>query len=250
MLTPERHGIILKLLKQQGIVKIHEMMEATKASESTIRRDLIQLEQEHRLRRVHGGASSLQGKRIEPSYASKSDKNFSEKQRIAQYAAECVAPRDSLYLDAGTTTLQMIPYLNQEDLTVVTNGVTLIEPLIEKGITAYLLGGMVKSRTKALIGSAALQSLKGYRFDKCFIGVNGIHPEYGYTTPDPEEARLKETALALSQESFVVADHSKLGEVSFAKITDLAEATLITDSFIDENRAAYEALTELRVVTA
>ena len=249
MLTPERHQIILNLLKTNGVVKLQEMIEATKASESTIRRDLIQLEQEHRLKRVHGGASLLQGKRIEPSYDIKSDINFKEKQLIAELAASLIIDGDSVYLDAGTTTLQMIPYLNQKDLTIVTNGVNLIEPLIAKGITAYLLGGLVKSSTKALIGSAALASLKGYRFDKCFIGVNGIHHEFGYTTPDPEEARIKQTALYLAQETYVVADHSKHGDVSFSKIADLSAAILITDK-IEENRAAYEAQTELKVVTA
>jgi len=249
MLTPERHHIILSLLKAHGVIKLLDLLEATKASESTIRRDLIQLEQEHRLKRVHGGASLLQGKRLEPSYEFKADVNFKEKQRVAQLAAHLIADGDSIYLDAGTTTLQMIPYLCQKDLTVVTNAINLIEPLINKGLTAYLLGGLVKAKTKALIGGATLTGLQAYRFDKSFIGVNGIHQDFGYTTPDPEEAQVKQTALHLSQEAFAVADHSKLGEVSFSKIADLKAATLLIDK-LDENKAAYEAKTEVRVVTA
>ncbi|GGE50759.1 DeoR family transcriptional regulator [Pullulanibacillus camelliae] len=248
MLTPERHQFILSLLKAHGVVKLQDLVEATQASESTIRRDLIQLEEAHRLKRVHGGASLLHGNRIEPSYESKAAIHFTEKQRVAQLAASLIADGDSVYLDAGTTTLQMIPYLHQNDLTIVTNGVTLIEPLINQGLTVYLLGGLVKAKTKAVIGSAALAGLQAYRFDKSFIGVNGIHHEFGYTTPDPEEARIKQTAHYLSQETFVVADHSKLGEVSFSKIVDLNAATLIIDQ-LDENQEVYAAETEVRVVT-
>ncbi|MCH1625926.1 DeoR/GlpR family DNA-binding transcription regulator [Ferdinandcohnia quinoae] len=246
MLTPERHQIIVDLLKQKGVVKLQELVERTDSSESTIRRDLMQLEEANKLKRVHGGAELIQGKRSEPSYQEKSAKNLQQKEMIAKYAASLVNDGDSIFLDAGSTTMQMIPYLNQKDITVVTNGVNLIEELLEKEITTYLIGGMVKKRTKALIGSGAITGLKGYRFDKCFIGVNGIDLHYGYTTPDPEEALLKQTAMSLSREKYIVADHSKFGEVSFAKIAELQEAVIITDKVINK----YSEYTKIKVVTS
>ncbi|MGM0844872.1 MAG: DeoR/GlpR family DNA-binding transcription regulator [Bacillota bacterium] len=248
MLTPERQNIILSLLKEKGVVKLQEIIEGTNASESTIRRDLIQMEEDKKLKRVHGGASLLQGKRSEPSMSEKTSKNLQDKINIAKAAASYIQDGDSIFLDAGTTTQQMISFLEQKKLTVVTNGTNLIEPLLQKGISTYLLGGMVKGSTRAIIGRAALQTLKTYRFDKCFIGTNGVDLDYGYTTPDPEEALIKQMAIELSQEGFVLADHSKIGEVSFSKIADLEEAVLITDQS-SENIQNYQQHTSIKVVT-
>jgi DeoR family fructose operon transcriptional repressor len=250
MLTPERHQLILSLLKEKEVVKLQELVDGTNSSESTIRRDLIQLESERKLKRVHGGAALLQGKRTEPSIAEKSTKNLHEKQMVAREAATLISEGDCVYIDAGTTTMQMIPHINSKDVTVVTNGLTLIESLLEKGIRTYVVGGAVKGTTRALIGRLALIGLETYRFDKCFIGVNGIHIDYGYTTPDPEEAFIKQAAINLSQEKFIVADHSKLGEVSFSKISDLNSADLIVNDPMDDRMKEYKQYTTVKVVTA
>ncbi|MFS0821205.1 DeoR/GlpR family DNA-binding transcription regulator [Bacillus sp. 1P02SD] len=250
MLTPERHRLILSLLKEHGVVKLQELIERTNSSESTIRRDLVQLEQENQLKRVHGGAALLQGNRTEPSYKEKTAKNIKEKMAIAKFASQLIQEGDSIFLDAGTTTQELIPFLDHEGLTVVTNGVHLIEPLLEKGIATYLIGGIIKPQTKAMIGSRALSSLNLYRFDKCFLGVNGIDLKYGFTTPDPEEALIKQTAMGLAKKSFILADHSKFNEVSFSKISSLKDAVLITDDGLTKKElTSYQEHINIKVVT-
>ena len=248
MLTPERQQIILSLLEEKGVVKLQELIEETDASESTIRRDLIQLEDEKKLKRVHGGASLLQGKRNEPSMTEKTFKNLQDKIQIAKTAASFIKDGDSIFMDAGTTTQQMISFLNQQKLTLVTNGITLIHPFPAKGIPTYSPGGMINPSTRAMIGRSALETLKTYRFDKCFIGTNGVDLDYGYTTPDPEEAVIKQAAMNLSQERFVLADHSKIGEVSFSKIAEMEEAVLITNK-TSENIQQFQQHTSIKVVT-
>jgi DeoR family fructose operon transcriptional repressor len=249
MLTPERHRLILDLLKEQEIVKIQDLTEMTDSSESTIRRDLIQLEQSKFLKRVHGGAARLQGKLSEPSIGEKSSKNLQGKTKIAEAAAALVEDGDCIYLDAGTTVYQMIPYLNQKDIVVVTNGLHHLDALLENDMKTYLVGGEIKSRTRAMIGRGALISLESYRFDKCFMGVNGIHTTYGYTTPDPEEALIKQTAIRLSREAYVLADESKFNEIAFAKIVDLKEATIVTSETDVDLLTSFEAKTSIKVVT-
>ncbi|MFC7439849.1 DeoR/GlpR family DNA-binding transcription regulator [Laceyella putida] len=244
-LTLQRHQVILNLLKQQGVVKLQELVQATDSSESTIRRDLIELEQRHLLKRIHGGATQLQTKGTEPSIAEKSTKNLQAKQRIAALAASLVEPGDCLYLDAGSTTLEMVPHLRGKNITVVTNGFAQLEALVEHQIRAYLLGGMMKPSTRAMIGCMALESLRNYRFDKCFLGTNGIDLELGYTTPDPDEATIKKTALRLSSQPYVVADRHKFFEVSFAKIADIEEMHIITDQLPDEQRETYQKKTHV-----
>ncbi|MCQ6274216.1 DeoR/GlpR transcriptional regulator [Bacillus sp. V3B] len=112
-----------------------------------------------------------------------------------------------------------------------------------------ILGGFAKYKTNAVIGRSALESLQNYRFDKCFMGVNGIHPQFGFTTPDQAEAMIKEKAITLSREAFVVSDNTKFSEVSFAKIMGLDKATIITNELDDEMRKKYSSKTTIKVVT-
>ncbi|WP_445490995.1 DeoR/GlpR family DNA-binding transcription regulator [Niallia sp. 03133] len=248
MLTPERHRLILQLIKEKDTIKIQELVDRTSTSESTIRRDLTFLEQEGFLKRIHGGASRLQGKRTEPSMSEKSSKNLQEKKQIASYASSFIKDGDSIYLDAGSTVTEMIPFLEKKDIVVVTNGLMHMQPLLEKGICTYILGGLVKEKTNAIVGRGALVSLYNYRFDKCFMGVNGIHPESGYTTPDQEEAMVKKLAMELSSEAFVIADNSKFSEVYFSKIADLSDAVIITNHIEEEASEKYLRKTSIKVV--
>lgn len=249
MLTSERHQIILQLLKEKNIVNIQDIMELTNTSESTIRRDLSQLEGQKYLKRLHGGASRLQGKLQEPSMIEKSSKNLQEKRMIAQYAASIVESGDCIFLDAGTTVIEMIDFLKIKDIVVVTNGLQHLPLLMNKGIRTYLIGGFAKPTTNAIIGRGALVSLDLYRFDKCFMGVNGIHPQFGFTTPDQEEALVKQKAISLSREAYVLADETKFSEISFAKIADIHEAKIITNKIDEEQKNQYANKTMIKVVT-
>ncbi|WP_332238545.1 DeoR/GlpR family DNA-binding transcription regulator [Sporolactobacillus sp. KGMB 08714] len=229
MLAEERQQIILKKLENARVVKLQDLVRFLNSSESTVRRDLQELESRHLLRRIHGGASLLQPRSEEPDMETKTSKYIQQKKIIAQLAGHLVKDNECIYLDAGTTTLEMIPYINAKNVTVVTNSPAHGEALVGRRIVSYLIGGMVKGTTKALVGSIAAQTLNLFRFDKAFIGVNGIDAEMGYTTPDPEEAALKRRARELAAQSFVVADGSKFSEISFCKMFDIEQASIITD---------------------
>jgi len=236
------------MLEKKQTVKIQELVDETAASESTIRRDLTELESQQKLERVFGGAI-LTGRNLkEQSITDKSTLNLTEKIQVAQAAAELIKDGDSVFLDAGTTTFQMIPFLQNKDLVIVTNGLTLVDTLNEYGITTYLIGGLFKSKTSAFVGSQTIQAMKNYRFDICFLGINGLHIEYGYTTPDPEEAAVKLLASSLSRKTYVLADHSKINQVSFAKIMDLEDAMLIIDSIPTETLDDFRKKTSVKVV--
>ncbi len=249
LLTEERHEVIIDILKKKGTVKINDLVELTNTSESTIRRDLTFLESIHALKRVHGGATLVKGRFREPSYTEKQVQNTTEKEIIAKYAASLIEEGDCIYLDAGTSTFEMIQFIEKKDVVVVTNGLKHIDALMEKDIPSYILGGKVKAKTKAVIGTDALKNLEKFRFDKCFIGTNGVHVTYGFTTPDSEEAILKEGAMNLSRETFVLADESKFGEVAFVKVSDLKKATIITNAKV-EDYERYEEKTKIKVVKA
>lgn len=230
MLTEERHTFILNELKQANIVKTQDLMNALNSSESTIRRDLQHLEEAGELTRIHGGAKRIYQLDSEQSIQEKSVKNNQEKIAIAKLAASFIEDNDVIYLDAGTTTLAMIEFINKWNITVVTNGIVHASLLTDKEINTILLGGKVKPSTKAIVGAPSQNELQKYQFNKSFLGMNGIDATFGCTTPDPEEAALKTIAHQHSATAYVVADHTKWDKVHFVNVCGIEEVILITDS--------------------
>ncbi|QKY70102.1 DeoR/GlpR family DNA-binding transcription regulator [Lentibacillus sp. CBA3610] len=233
MLTEERHNLILKLLKQDGIVKSQHLMDVVGCSESTVRRDLDQLEDAGELTRIHGGAKRSYQLDEELTASEKSFKNVQSKEAIGKLAADLVENNDVIFIDAGTTTLAMIAYLQDKQITVVTNGIQHASRLADQGIETFLTGGKIKLSTKAIIGSQSLNELRNYRFDKAFLGMNGIDLSFGCTTPDPEEAALKQMAHQRAASAYLLADQSKWNKVTFANVCELEDVTIVTDRLSD-----------------
>ena len=251
MLTPERHQLILSMLKEKGVARIQELVEQTGASESTVRRDLIELEEKRLVKRVHGGAAWPQNKIEEPSIQEKSVKYAQQKIAIARYAASLIEEHDSIFIDAGTTTSQMLPFIPHDQIVVVTNGVDIALELSKRKIKTILLGGELKAATLSLVGPDALKTISQYRFDKCFLGMNGVDGEHGLTTPDPDEAYVKQLALQYSDARYVLCDSTKFSRVTFAKVGELDQVTVITDDGLDaEQNSYYAKRTQLKVVKA
>ena len=229
MLTENRHQMILDRLENQRTVSLQQLLNELNVSESTIRRDLSQLEEAGKLVRVHGGARRVYTLDSEPSFLEKASHHATEKEQIAAYAASLVNNRDIIYLDAGTTTLGMIPHLQNKQVVVITNGLQHAEKLSDLGLETILLGGKVKSRTRAMIGVEAIRQLGQYRFQKVFMGMNGVDVEYGFTTPDTEEAEVKRLAMAQGNQVYVLVDYDKIGKVSFCRVANIDDAIIVTN---------------------
>lgn len=246
MLTEERQQLILTLINEKEVVKIQELTDTTGASESTVRRDLKELEEAGLLRRVHGGAAHVTRKRVEPTMIEKSNRFSAEKQSAAKLAASFIEDNDCVFIDAGTTTMAIINHIQSKNIIVVTNGFDHLKLLAEKGIQAYSTGGKLKQSTEALIGTGAVHGLQQYWFDKAFLGVNGIHLTAGFTTPDPEEAALKREALRRATRPYIVTDASKFHESTFAHIADLQEATVITSKLQPNVKQLFQSKVEIK----
>ncbi|MGL4799191.1 MAG: DeoR/GlpR family DNA-binding transcription regulator [Cellulosilyticaceae bacterium] len=236
MLTEERQQLIVKMLNQRGTVTVSELVELLDASESTIRRDLTTLDEKGSLKKIHGGAMLLEKNtsHIEYRMERKQEMNKSQKEVIAKRAAELIEEGDVVYLDAGTTTELMITYIQAKDLIVVTNGIGHIKKLLERGIHTIVLGGAIKATTEAVVGAKAMEDLDKYQFTKGFFGTNGISSTKGYTTPDIEEAMVKQKAVEKSSMVYVLGDHTKIGQASFVSFAKLERATLITDGAVSQ----------------
>lgn len=249
MLTEERHRYILNEINKHNMVGIKDLEKELNCSLSTVRRDLSELEELGLLVRVHGGAKRVYTLEDEMKMEDKSTENIHEKIRIAKLAASLIDEKDTIYLDAGTSTYEMIPYLKEiKSLLVVTNGVKHADFLIDNEIETILIGGKIKRKTKAIIGSVSLSQLEEYRFNKTFLGINGIDIEFGYTTPDPEEASLKKKAGSLSNKTYILADHTKFDKVNFSKVADLEDYILLTNKVEkkqDTRKSVYNKSTKI-----
>ena len=228
MLKSKRKQLILEKVTKDKFVSLEYLVQALNTSESTVRRDLDELESERKLRRVHGGAESLHFLQEEESNQEKSIKNIQEKTKIAQKAASLIQEYDVIFIDAGTTNELLVNELHDPSVTVVTNSIHHATKLVERNIPTVIIGGVVKRSTDASIGGVALNQIGQLNLDKAFIGMNGIDDGF-FTTPDMEEGAVKRAILENAKRTYVLADASKLGQTSFAKVAPISRARLITN---------------------
>ena len=158
-----------------------------------------------------------------------------EKIRIARYAASLVEPDDFVYLDAGTTTEYMIPFLTEKSAVFVTNAVSHALQLTENGFRVILIGGELKAATEAIVGNEAYVNLQKYNFTKGFFGTNGVNRTSGFTTPDINEAMIKGCAMKHAQKPYVLCDSSKFLVSSPVSFGEFGDAMIITDRCPDES---------------
>lgn len=218
----------MEKLSHNNFVRLDDLVSLLDTSESTVRRDLDELESERKLHRVHGGAELPHSLQEEFTNQQKSIKNIQEKMQVARKAASLISNDDVIFVDAGTTNELLLGYLNQDNLTVVTNSIHHAAKLVDKNIQTIIIGGHVKKSTDASIGAVAYEQIKQLNFDKAFLGINGIDEEF-LTTPDMEEAVIKKTVIENARKSYIVTDSSKIGRVSFAKVDKIENATIITN---------------------
>lgn len=244
MLTLERHQTILDLLGNRDAVTVTELAELLNTSESTIRRDLTALDKAGKLNKVFGGATSIKPVEgvAEQTLTTREILMSDEKNIIAKYAATLINDDDFIYIDSGTTTSRLTDYIENTKATFVTNGIIHAQKLLSKGLNAYIIGGKIKSVTAAVIGAEGIKNLENLNFTKAFMGSNGIDIKAGFTTPDIEEAMIKEKAIDKSYVSFILADHSKFRKVYPVTFAPLKNCCIITDKLI------YNGFTEKTII--
>lgn len=236
MLAEQRRRNILEELELSGSISVAELSEKFRVSDMTIRRDLDALSARSLLRKVHGGAVRISKAASEPHFVQKWRLYQAEKQAIAREAVGLVEPGDTVAFSAGTTTWTVAAALGRESdgLTFITNSVNVASKLQEGGHGQIILsGGIFRTPSDALVGAYADKVIGTLNADILFLGVHGLHPEAGLTTPNVAEAETNGRLVGAAQRVVVVADHSKLGVVALAQMAPLSEVdVLITDDGI------------------
>jgi DeoR/GlpR family transcriptional regulator of sugar metabolism len=235
MLAQQRQAAILDLVRRQGGVRVSHLVRQFGVSDMTIRRDLEALAERGLVDKVHGGATVAgPGSTEEPGFDAKSVRQRLEKAAIAARAAELVEPGTAVALSAGTTTAALAALLlDVAGLTVVTNSVPVADALYHSGRpdqTVVLTGG-IRTPSDALAGPVAEAAIASLNVDVLFLGVHGMSPRTGFTTPNLMEAGTNRLLVAASRRLVVLADHTKWETVGIATIAPLEDAdVLITDA--------------------
>lgn len=247
MLTEQRYDVILKLVEENKSVSVTQLKEILNTSESTIRRDITALHNLGKLTKVFGGAIALEGiyNAAEPTVAQKVDVNKEEKMVLAKYAADLIKPEDFVYIDAGTTTGYMVDFICEKNARFVTNAVEHARKLAVKGMQVILIGGELRGSTEAVVGSQAVSAIQQYHFTKGFFGTNGISKKAGFTTPDAGEAMVKKAAMEQCKIKYILADHSKFGEISSVTFAPFLSGEIITD-YLEESYSEFKNITVVK----
>ena len=230
-LAAERHQRIREFVRGQRVARVDELSESLKVSPATIRRDLKELEQHGILHRVYGGAVAIEGSLEEPLFDDKTSIAASEKEAIAEMAIQFVRPKDTIYLDGGSTVLALARRLQPfTQLTVVTNSLRVAHAFSGAGPRMILAGGEFRRLSQTLVGPLSRHVLAATNFDVAFIGTVGISFAMGLTTTDPAEAFTKELAIARARRVVLLSDSAKFGKASLVRFATAADLdVLITD---------------------
>jgi DeoR family fructose operon transcriptional repressor len=236
----QRQEAILRTLRTRGEVSAAALAQELEVTAETIRKDLIVLERQGLLRRVHGGALPVDRLSFEPEVSARLD-YAQEKQRIARAALDHLPAAGSVLLDAGSTISQLVElFPGDRPLTVFTNTLPSALALVTRpNLTVYSLGGRLRGRTLATVDGWAAQALAETNVDVAFLGTNAISVERGLTTPDPAEAAVKRLMPGCARQRILLADSSKVGQVSLCQHARLSDIDiLITDTGISAADAA------------
>ncbi|MFN2198962.1 MAG: DeoR/GlpR family DNA-binding transcription regulator [Anaerolineales bacterium] len=236
-LPEKRKQLILDYLATNEFGDVSTFVELLNVSPATIRRDLTELADRGLIIRTHGGASrSVQGLGHEPSYHSRAKENVHSKQLIAQTATQFIHEGEVIAIDVGSSTLELAKHLRDyRKITVFTANILVADVLANSEVNVILVGGTLRKREMSVAGPIAVQIINQFYFDKFFLGTAGVSIEDGFTDFSVDDVDVKKAFVSHAKEIIALADHTKLGKVSFAKICPLSKVShLITDSVPDE----------------
>lgn len=211
-MTEDRQSKLLLLLLSQGQMSVQGIAAALSASPATVRRDLSDLEKTGQIERLHGSARIATASQTELAFSAREHNQIAAKRAIASTAALLIQPNDAVFLDAGTTVLQLARHIksNGMPVNVFTNGLVIAQELAHAAhVNVTLVGGRVRAENLSMVGPAAIAMLDGLWFDRLFLGASAIDAEGHVTSIDAEEAATNAHMVRRSASLVVLADRTK-----------------------------------------
>ncbi|GGX89767.1 DeoR/GlpR family DNA-binding transcription regulator [Streptomyces minutiscleroticus] len=233
LIPDQRREQLLKHLRRDGVLSVHQITQLFGVSHMTVRRDIAELERQGLVFSVPGGARIASHVDTEPSFQDKSLVEQPQKQAMAARAAELVQEGMTVYLDAGTTLLAMVPALARlKSLTVVTNDFTTVDRLTAaEHLDLVHIGGRVDVSNRSSVGRLAAATLRQLALDIAFISTSSWDLLRGVTTPSEPKVEVKQAAMESAGSSVLVAGSSKFGTFGRYRVAPLdAFDTIVSDT--------------------
>ncbi len=234
----ERQKKMVEYIESNTSAQIRDLSEFFGVSEATVRRDLDDLDLQGAIRRTHGGAIKLdRSTSFEQMYNEKLAFHTEEKRRIAEAAARLVHDGDTVFVDSGTTSLQVATALShKENLTLITNDLHIAYSTPTRPTASMICtGGVRRQGRQELIGSIAEEFIRNSHVNIAFLGADAVDLNLGVTIANFEEVGVKRALVNSSLKTVLVADHTKFGGAALVKICDIADcAAVVTDSGLPE----------------
>ena len=249
----ERRCQTCELLKEGKPLAVPILSQMFGISPMTVRRDLMQLEKEGRLRRTRGGAEPTRTEEYEPVFHIRQRENEREKKAIGLTAADLIKDDEVVIIDIGTTLLALIRALRRDiRLTVLTNWLpNALELAKYPNIRTVLLGGILRADELSLIGGLTIETLAGFNADKAFLGVGGVSLEKGLTDYNMDEVEIKRMMIKTAREVVLLADHIKFERVAPVRVAPLSMInTVVTDDGMADRQAEILRNSGINLITA
>ncbi|ADQ14122.1 DeoR/GlpR family DNA-binding transcription regulator [Halanaerobium hydrogeniformans] len=238
MLKEQRMLKIINKLNVSKSTTIKKLADSFGVSDSTIRRDLNDLEEKGYVKRTHGGAILKENFDDEYNFIKKTTENRAEKSSIARYAASLIEDGEIIAINSSTLTYLMAKELEAANLKIVSNSIDVINELSgSKKYDISVLGGDYVHLARTIEGPITEKQIRAMHFDKAFLGVNGIDSSLGLSTASSIEALSKKAMIDCSEQSFILSESPKFDKASFYKIADFDEIdAIITDQNLSEDK--------------
>lgn len=251
MIPAERQNFIAETLAGRGIVSIADLVAALGVSHMTVRRDIQELERRGRARAIAGGVQLVERLASDAPHQAKAGTNHAQKLAIGRKAAGLVGPNEFVYLDAGTTALELARALaGRGDLTIVTNDFVIADFLAaNSACRLHHTGGEIDRDNRSAVGEAAAAAIRRFNFDAAFISTTSFAAR-GLSSPDARKSGVKQAAAECAGRRVLVTDSSKYGRIASFHSLDLASlSTIVTDAGLPEGarRALDESGVEILI---
>ncbi|TWD97491.1 DeoR family transcriptional regulator [Neobacillus bataviensis] len=250
MIKEKRIKKIQEYVLEHQSASLDELVKVFDVSKNTIRRDVQELVDRGELKKVYGGVSSIH-KKLE-SFQERSVRNQEQKGLIAKKAASFIEDGDFIFIDSGTTTIEMFEYLKEKHLTIFTNNIDLIVSAIpHEKINVISIGGMLERKTSSFVNPQNMDLLKDYNIKKAFMASTGISLSNGVTNASPLESELKKTIVSRSSEVYLLVDHDKFdkyGLMTYCSLDDIDY--LVTDKVPNDTYQEYAKNHNIQLVLA
>lgn len=233
LLREERKREISRFINENKKATVTELSRLFRVSESTIRRDLGELDEQGVIQRAHGGAVIVEHAAPEPPIIQRMVESAEEKRRVGRPAAELVRDGETVFVGSGTTTLEVARNLvDRENLTVITNALNIASVFAGKSnVSVIVVGGLLRHSELSMLGHIAEQTLEELNAARVIMGMRAISIEHGLTSDYLPEAMTDRAIIRSAPEVILVADHSKFGKVSTALVAPItAVHRIVTDS--------------------